>query len=195
MKVFKPLQYRHPSVMFPSPKGGGPIEGVILLPLGIALKAGFHRRKAVAPLKGTFRLGCDRRYSRFHRRKAVAPLKVRHRCPPPRQLRCFHRRKAVAPLKVGLTAPRRCTAPTRFHRRKAVAPLKAVLLEHLDTGRVAFPSPKGGGPIEGRELLVVTELNQRFPSPKGGGPIEGTAPSTIPPNDWPVSIAERRWPH
>ena len=40
-----------------------------------------------------------------------------------------------------------------FHRRKAVAPLKG---QQIDSKRAArdwtFPSPKGGGPIEGEQM-------------------------------------------
>ena len=58
-----------------------------------------------------------------------------------------------------------------------------------------FPSPKGGGPIEGAVPTKALLISSVFPSPKGGGPIEGALLPTIPPSHPPVSIAERRWPH
>ena len=173
-------------------------------------QGGFHRRKAVAPLKVSS-------VPYRHRRKAVAPLKERptvlepmERFPSPKgggpiegcygsipanYQGCFHRRKAVAPLKepegIGVEYCLSC-----FHRRKAVAPLKGADQVRVLPLIFLFPSPKGGGPIEGCQLPpAVGRLPSMFPSPKGGGPIEGTASSSsrIPPV--PVSIAERRWPH
>ena len=68
---------------------------------------------------------------------------------------------------------------TGFHRRKAVAPLKVLDTLHDTAFRIwiRFPSPKGGGPIEGSYISsesLVASRSDRFRSPKGGGPIEGT---------------------
>ena len=61
---------------FPSPKGGGPIEGGRTSCWFWSANTSFHRRKAVAPLKEiTYRRSLDGTPG-FHRRKAVAPLKA-----------------------------------------------------------------------------------------------------------------------
>ena len=82
--------------MFPSPKGGGPIEGQN----GPSPTALFLFSIVRAPLKALNIDRCAEVTLGFHRRKAVAPLKD-----PPHgpggvcRLEGFHRRKAVAPLK------------------------------------------------------------------------------------------------
>ena len=77
-------------------------------------------------------------------------------------------------MKVCLAATPGKTEPAGFHRRKAVAPLKGDAPIHLYEAVQQFPSPKGGGPIEGRGPAGYGFYTRYpFPSPKGGGPIEG----------------------
>ena len=140
---------------FPSPKGGGPIEARNLQCVCPSFLAVSIRRKAVAPLKLRDGLRVALGTRGFHRRKAVAPLKrsLNGMVYMERQRPRFHRRKAVAPLKLlkkvainlsahaltwfpspkgggPIEAPMRSRrlfkrpGPGRFHRRKAVAPLK-----------------------------------------------------------------------
>ena len=60
-----------------------------------------------------------------------------------------------------------------------MAPLKLRIAQEGHAGAAAFPSPKGGGPIEAG-LTANTQYFVRvaFPSPKGGGPIEATGGTT-----------------
>ena len=136
--------------MFPSPKGGGSIEGRTGSSTW-SLPRGFHRRRAVAPLKAPPSSSPSHSPRSFHRRRAVAPLKGRRMgrhnatvCwfpspkgggsiegPPIWNTRTvahkgFHRRRAVAPLKGGGSGRAVLHRLPSFHRRRAVAPLKGV---------------------------------------------------------------------
>ena len=104
----------------------------------------------------------------FHYRKAVAPLKLCYRRQPDVGSAGFHYRKAVAPLK---SSGVRCKAAVTasFHYRKAVAPLKCRLVLRRNAAGRRFPLPKGGGPIEGVDSgrgqnRTLSPLSVRMPS-------------------------------
>ena len=109
--------------VFPSPKGGGSIEG-------LPWRCRCSTRREFPSLKsgGPIEAGCSRfqgsaRPSSFHRRKAVAPLKLHRLCPGRVPSPRFHRRKAMAPLKHPSTGAPMMTSSASFHRRKAMAPI------------------------------------------------------------------------
>ena len=138
--------------LFPSPKGGGPIE------------AGNNGVCTCAP-------------HTFHRRKAVAPLKLLDDRGRRAAGKAFPSPKGGGPIEARSSAGQLLRTPSSFHRRKAVAPLKRQRRHPADRGDDPFPSPKGGGPIEAILCHVSPSTAGYFPSPKGGGPIEALTPT------------------
>ena len=123
---------------FPSPKGGGPIEArrsqrrLWYLP-------GFHRRKAVAPLK--------------RRRPSASCHLAKSEFPSP---------KGGGPIEAAAAARAAADPPpaAQFPSPKGGGPIEANNRKAYTRVATRFPSPKGGGPIEAMMAQQSTGIRE-----------------------------------
>ena len=133
---------------FPSPKGGGSIEGWSRKPYSAGYSE-FPSPKGGGSIEGpSIRAGRLSGWRPFPSPKGGGSIEGRPSAGDSPRSRSFHRRRAVAPLKAHGAAVY-ADLVRRFHRRRAVAPLKGLARTNDEGDMALFPSPKGGGSIEG----------------------------------------------
>ena len=149
MKLWPSCRTAGPWCRLPSPKGGGSIE---VSPAGCSSRCcstGYHRRKAVAPLKfvgSTEKVGVGVKLPSPKGGGSIEVLST--------WAKLVVGRSGLPSLKGGgsieVTTKNRPTSSPgpSYHRRKAVAPLKLARPSGGCAGGLLLPSPKGGGSIE-----------------------------------------------
>ncbi len=155
----------------------------------------FHRRKAVAPLKLWGIVWVTTNKDGFPSPKGGGPIEATGRSWPCPTLGRFPSPKGGGPIEAGCEGRLLQALVVGFHRRKAVAPLKPIDCAISHAPHAGFHRRKAVAPLKLLGLKEICIREVAFPSPKGGGPIEATVKNTGRKPTSPVSIAERRWPH
>ena len=195
LKVIPPTYLSLDNGSFPSPKGGGPIEGPSLTLSSTSGSFRFHRRKAVAPLKVVIYVPVGSSAPMFPSPKGGGPIEGTASQETSRRSERFPSPKGGGPIEGWAMSGKGRTWSFSFHRRKAVAPLKEAYPRNPPLHLVRFHRRKAVAPLKDRPGAPAHHGNVWFPSPKGGGPIEGVVAGSQSSVFYPVSIAERRWPH
>ena len=170
---------------FPSPKGGGPIEACTCCIARPLYPASFHRRKAV-----------EQRQLTLPAEVVDAEQGLPDYEPTPgsswRRLFCMNAQKclkfAAGVGEAGKISEARMArlVEVRAAKQRDIYPYKCAILQIWSGGALHH---KNGRPYR------AGRPGRAFPSLKGGGPIEGPSGSGTSTPTKCVSIAERRWPH